>query len=256
MLIKTEVNDSIINFLKSDYIINLNILGVIENVPKAEIYVDNVDNPTGVLVKENDYMHFLYSNNDNFLNEFFEEYLKTGFYGFSGVEWSIAEKLKKRISENSVISWESPVTVYYMPKENLNPDLKRNPVCSIDIKDAEEVDKFYTYKSDRSLETIKNDILKRPSSAVYADGEIACWVLIHDDNSMGIMFTKEEHRRKGYAIDVTIDLASKIIEKGNIPYIQIVEGNNMSPGLAKKCGFVEYGRASWFGAIIGTPEKE
>jgi hypothetical protein len=250
MLIKTPVNNSIIEFLKKDYIINLNILGVLENVPEAEIYVDNVNNPAGVLVKKNAYMHYLYSKDDDFINEVADEYLKTGFYGFSGVEASVAEKIMGK----HVVCWESPVTVYYMPEENLDKDLIKNPLRPIDIKDAEEVDKYYKYSSRDSLEAIKKDILDRPSSAVYIDNEMACWVLVHEDDSMGIMYTKEEHRRKGYAVDVTVDLASKIMEEGKIPFIQIVKDNGMSPGLAQKCGFIEYGHAKWFGVISGTPE--
>jgi hypothetical protein len=72
---------------------------------------------------------------------------------------------------------------------------------------------------------------------------------------MGVMYTKENHRRKGYAVDVTIDLAHQIIESGKIPFIQIVQGNGMSPGLAKKCGFVEAGKADWFGIIAGNPKE-
>lgn len=75
--------------------------------------------------------------------------------------------------------------------------------------------------------------------------------IVHDDNSMCIMYTKEEHRGKGYSADVTIDLASKIIKSGKIPYLQIIKSNSMSPGLAKKCGFVQCGHVSWMGIIAG-----
>lgn len=251
MLIRTTKTTPIMEFLKQDLLINQNIIGIIENEPAAVIYVDDVDQPTGVLVKANEYMHYLYSQNDNFLEDVSTNYLQTGFYGFSGVEESIAEKLMQK----HVVSWVSPTTVYHIPEENLDLNLIKNPVSSINLEDAEEVDRFYTYKSEHSLGAIQSNIIHRPSSAVYINGELACWVLMHEDNSMGIMYTKEEHRRKGYAIDVTIDLAAKIIARGNIPYIQIVDSNSMSPGLAKKCGFVECGRSTWFGVIVGTPEN-
>jgi predicted GNAT family acetyltransferase len=74
---------------------------------------------------------------------------------------------------------------------------------------------------------------------------------MHDDNSMGIVYTKEEHRGKGYAADATIDLASKIIKSGKIPYLQIIKSNSMSPGLAKKCRFLQCGHISWMGIIAG-----
>jgi molybdopterin-biosynthesis enzyme MoeA-like protein len=72
---------------------------------------------------------------------------------------------------------------------------------------------------------------------------------------MGIMYTKEGHRKKGYAVDVSIDLAEKVINRGKIPFLQIVEGNNLSPGLATKCGFIPHGNSDWFGIISGCPKE-
>lgn len=251
MLTKVDKSDAIVNFLRQDFLTNENIIGVIENMPKAEVFTDNAESPTGVLVKKDDYMHYVYTKNDAFLNNICESYFKEGFFGFSGVEGELAEKIRQRY----LLGWESPCTLYYMPKENLDIRLKKNRTEKIRLEDAETVDKYYQYRNEHSLETIKRDITSRPSSAIYIDNEIVCWVLIHDDNSMGIMYTKEEHRRKGYAIDVTIDLAQQIIENGKIPFIQIVKGNGMSPGLAQKCGFVEMGKADWFGIIAGNPKE-
>jgi predicted GNAT family acetyltransferase len=70
------------------------------------------------------------------------------------------------------------------------------------------------------------------------------------------MHTQDAHRRKGYAVDVTIDLCRKLVEQGEIPYLQIVDGNEQSPGLALKCGFVPYGHCSWFGFTVGNPVDE
>lgn len=251
MLIKTEKSDVIMNFLKQRFLVNENIIGIIENLPKAEIYVDDVENPKGVLVKKDDYMHYTYTEDECFINELCEGFFREGFFGFSGLEGELAEKIRQR----SLLGWASPCTLYYMPKEKLDLSLKKNPTERIRLKDAEVVDHFYQFRGPETLEVIKRDISNRPSSAVYIDDELVCWVLIHDDNSMGIMYTKEEHRRKGYAVDVTIDLANQIIQSGKIPFIQIIEGNGMSPGLARKCGFVEAGKADWFGIIAGNPKE-
>lgn len=250
MLLKVEMSKAIRNFLETDLIYNLNILGVIDNVPTIELYVDNEEDPKGVLVRK-DYFHYIYTEDDSFLDETLETFFKDGFYGFSGVKRSIAEKIRSRFN----VSWESPCSLYYLPKENLELNLIKNPVSSINIEDAETVDKYYTYRHPGSLEIIKNDIRKRPSSAVYVDRELVCWVLIHDDDSMGIMYTKEGHRKKGYAVDVSIDLAEKVINRGKIPFLQIVEGNNLSPGLATKCGFIPHGNSDWFGIISGCPKE-
>lgn len=251
MLIKTGKSEAIMSFLKSRFLVNENIIGVIENMPEAEIYVDDVENPKGVLVKKDEYMHYIYTEDETFIDDMCSSYLREGFFGFSGVEGALAEKLRSR----HLVNWESRCTVYYLPEENLDLSLKVNPTQPIKLEDAAVVDSFYQFRHPGSLDIIKRDITKRPSSAVYVDGEIACWVLVHDDNSMGIMYTKEEHRRKGYAVDVTVDLSSKLLEMGKIPFLQIIQGNGMSPGLARKCGFVEVGKAEWFGIVAGTPKE-
>jgi hypothetical protein len=247
MLVRTEKTKTVEDFLKTNLLINLNIFGIMENKPEAEIFVDNVEIPKGVLVREG-YFSFLYSKDEAFIDEVLNTYGKEGYYGFSGIEKSIAEKIKKRFKKD----WENPCTLYYLPESNLDLSLIKNEVKKINIKDAEIVDNFYTYRGLNSLNAIKEDISKRPSSAVYNNGEIVCWVLTHDDNSLGIMYTKEEHRHKGYAVDVTVDIAHHHVKNGKIPYLQIVKGNNMSPGLAKKCGFVECGEVSWLGIKVGN----
>ncbi|WBW94923.1 GNAT family N-acetyltransferase [Oceanirhabdus sp. W0125-5] len=250
MVIKTEKSKAIKEFLEKDLLINLNMLGIIENVPEAEIYIDNVENPKGVFIKK-DYFNYIYSKEDSFIDEVCDNFIKDGYYGFSGVEETIA----KKIQEKYQVHWENPCYLYYMPKENLNLELIKNEVQNVDIKDAEIIDEFYEFRNPGSIDAIKKDIENRPSSALYINDEIVCWVLTHDDNSMGIMYTKEEHRRKGYAVDTAVDLAHKTLEIGRIPYLQIVTRNKKSPGLAKKCGFVEMGIVSWFGIIAGTPKE-
>ncbi|HEY8890294.1 MAG TPA: GNAT family N-acetyltransferase [Clostridium sp.] len=250
MIVKTKPSQAIIEYLNLNKIINLNILGIIENEPDAEIYVDNEKVSMGVLVRYG-YFNYIYTDDDAFLDEVLKTLFKDNFYGFSGVYRPLAEKIRNRY----LVTWESRCSFYYLPKKNLDLSLIKSPIKSIDIRDAEIINELYTFKNSESLMKIKKDILNRPSSAIYSNGDIASWVLIHNDNSMGIMFTKEEYRKKNYAVDTSIDLAAKIIARGNIPFLQITESNNMSPGLASKCGFIKYGYSDWFGIIEGTPKE-
>ncbi|MDF2673776.1 MAG: hypothetical protein K0R09_2041 [Clostridiales bacterium] len=252
MIIKTSLSKPIYEFLNKNKIINLNLIGFLENVPDAEVYVDNETHPTGVMARKA-YFTSLYTENDDFLNEVLDTlYNKDGFYGFRAVYRPIAEKIRSRF----LVNWESLNALYYLPAKEVDMSLIKNPVRSIDIKDAETINHYYTYKDEISLDKIKDDIENRPSSAIYVDGDIASWVLIHNDNSMGIMYTKEEYRNRGYAEDVTIDLVSKILKSGHVPFLTIVDGNNMSPGLASKCGFIHEGVfTDWFGIISGTPKE-
>jgi len=251
MIVKTSLSKPIYEFLNKNKIINLNLIGFLENVPDAEVYVDNETHPTGVVARKG-YFSSLYTENDAFLNEVLDTLYKDGFYGFRAVYRPIAEKIRSRF----LVNWESLNALYYLPVKEVDLNRIKNPVKPIDIKDAEIINHYYTYKDETSLDRITDDIKNRPSSAIYVDGDIAAWVLIHNDNSMGIMYTKEEYRGRGYAEDVTIDLVNKILKLGNVPFLTIVDGNNMSPGLAKKCGFIHEGvYTDWFGIISGTPKE-
>jgi hypothetical protein len=251
MIIKTNNSKKIIEFLNTNPIVNLNIIGFMESEPDADIYVDNIECPTGVVAAKG-YFSYIYTENDQFLDEVLNTMYKNGYYGFSGVYRPLAEKIRSRFK----IDWESRCALYYYPNEKVDLSVIKNPVRPIEIKDAETIDYYYTYRDDTSLERIKIDIEKRDSSAIYVDDDIACWVLIHNDNSMGIMYTKEEYRKRGYAVDVTVDLTNKILKSGRTPFLQINEANNMSPGLARKCGFIHEGVYSdWFGIISGNPKE-
>jgi len=248
MIVQTPKTEGIINYLNKNTITNLNILGILQNHTDIEIYTDSPENPSGVLVRCG-YFNYIHTENDELLYEMMDKlFCKKGHYGFSGVSRPIAEKIQKK--DGFKLDWQNRCSLYYLPKENLDESLIKNPVQSIDIKDAETINHFYTYRSNDSLQDIKECILNRPSSAVYINGDIASWVLVHDDNSMGIMYTKKKYRNRGYAVDVTIDLARKIIASGNIPFLHIAENNTMSPGLANKCGFITYGYADWFGIKV------
>lgn len=251
MIIQTENSKAIMDFLKEDLLINLNIIGIIENEPKVKIYVDNVETPRGIVVDKG-YFKYIYSKDDVFIEEVIESFNKDGYYGFAGIEKTIANKIKERYK----VDWDNPCILYYLPKENLDLSKIKNEVSDIHIKDAEIIDSFYEFRGSDTIEAIREDILNRPSSGIYKSGELVCWVVTHDDNSLGIMYTKEEYRKMGYAIDVTIDIASKHIVNGKIPYLQIIERNNMSPGLAKKCGFVQCGKVDWFGIKVGEPKED
>lgn len=252
MLKQTDNKEAVIKYLMQDYFINLNMLGILENIPGVEIFVDDELNPKGVLLRKN-YFHYIHTRSEEFINTVVETFfVEEGYYGFSGVEEGIARWIRSKCKVN----WESLCRLYYMPKDNFRPELISSKVGSAKIEDAELIDNFYPYRNNYSLAAIKEDILYRPSAAIYINNEIVSWVLVHDDNSMGIMHTKDEYRRRGYGVDVTLSLAGKILEGGKVPFLQIVRSNEKSPGLAEKCGFVEVGNVEWFGIVVGTPKEE
>lgn len=242
-LVETNLSNNVIEFLKENYVTNLNIFGALDNSDKAKIYVDDINKPSGVLVNDG-YFNYIYTESDEFidvmLNQFFKE---KGEYGFAGVERSLADK----IIEKCELDWEEKSLVYYFPKETVDTSKIQTPVRSLCLEDSYVINEHYTYKDEDSIDRIRECIENRESVGVCVDDELVSWVMVHDDDSMGIMYTKKEYRKEGYAVDVTLHLVDKLLKKGKTPFLHIVEGNYASQGLASKCGFTKFGKCTWFG---------
>lgn len=253
-------NASLMALLQQEPIQTLNLIGILENTePKdLKIFVDDADAPTGVLLVKG-YFHYIYTQSTTFLDLLLLDYFKEDFYGFSGLSSFVAHYLLPHFT----LQWDSPCYLYYLPEGQLQIQLKTRPVLSIPLQYAEEIDSFYTYKDNYSIYKIRESLEKLPSSGYFEGDTLCSWVLVHDDNSLGIMYTKEAYRGRGLAVDVSIDLCEKEIQRGKSPFLQINIHNTMSPGLAEKCGFVRYPEpaenqkpaieAYWFGGYRGLP---
>lgn len=246
MLFKTNINEKIEKFLKKDLIYNLNILGILENSKHAKLYVDNENEPTGVYISDG-YFKYLYTESNEFIEQVINQFIsKAGVYGFSGIKSDTANKIKSKYP----VEWENNCVLYYYDISNHNNIKIKRDIIDIDIKDAKEVNEYYTYRSKGSLYWIKESIMNRPTAAIYNNNELISWLLIHDDNSLGPIYTKAEYRNKGYAIDVTLHMVNKLSHNNKIPFLHVVKDNKPSHRLAKKCGFKEYGTCEWFGIIV------
>jgi hypothetical protein len=246
---RTTLSPAVLAFLERDRIATLNLVGILHNEPGMELLVDDAERPRGVLAK-GPWFWYLHTTEEAFLEAVFREMeQQAGFYRFSGVWRPLAEKIKERFP----VVWDAPCDLYCWPPGNVAP--QQQQVRSVALRDAEIIDQHYPHRHSRSLEQIRTCIRQRPSSAVYVDGAIVCWVLVHEDESLGIMHTLEGHRRKGYGMAVTLDLVRKQLADGKTPFLQIRTDNSLSPGLARKCGFVQHGSCDWFGVMVGTPQE-
>ncbi len=245
-MIENKNKSMIIDYLKSqDLIANQNIIGIIKNDPEARIYTDQAESISGVLVRSGTYFNYLYAQTSDFLDAVKSSFFTEANYGFSGVLTDTASQ----IMTNKTVEWSNPCHLYYVPS-----DCKILPpsdiyIRTLTIDDAEKINNHYNFKSDQSLSKIQKDLLDRPSSGYMVNDELVAWVLVHEDNSLGIMYVMEEHRGKGYAEALTYDLINKVRAQGILPYIQILIDNKASVNLAKKCGFIPYLKDTvvWFG---------
>lgn len=153
------------------------------------------------------------------------------------------------LEETREFSWKEPCRMFYMP-DNVEFKAPVNKVEPIRYEDANIVNNNWTYGSDESLPYMQERIREDISGAVYVHDKLVSWCIVHADGSLGSLFTFPEHRRSNYAYDITSYLITKYREQKRVPYIFCVENNDKSIPLAKKMGFEEVCKVSWFGLKV------
>jgi 8-oxo-dGTP diphosphatase len=101
------------------------------------------------------------------------------------------------------------------------------------------------YRDVMDFNYVKERIAAGISACISTYGKMVSWSLTHDDNSIGFLHTVEEERKKGYAINVVANMTRQMLNKGEIPFVQITESNLKSYNLAVKLGYKRLGSSFW-----------
>ncbi len=190
----------------------------------------------------------LYAQSFEFVDEVISSLKKGRMYEFCGIDPIVADYILKTRS----CLWRTDCTQFTYCKSSVaQPKLANGErLDEINPKYIKLINDHYTYKHKGSKAELLREITSRFSTALYLEDKPVAWALIHDDLAMGVMFVLPEYRRRGYAEAVTCDLMRKVLEKGDIPYVQIVKGNIASETLAKKLGFEPQCSITWIGVRL------
>lgn len=139
-------------------------------------------------------------------------------------------------------AWETHCVLYAwngqpLPHQNVQKTYPMLP------KYAQMISDGTPYHAD--VDEIAECLKRHPSAAIYLDGEPVCWCLCHLEKSLGMLFTKQEYRRHGFALEVMTALCNEVIAKGDIPYAYIVDSNVPSLALAEKYNLAPVKRADY-----------
>lgn len=242
----TEDRLSVINWLKAKApsFVPYNVIGIIENEQQPIFF----DAEKGAVWAQNHYFNYVSGDRTALIAHL--DTLEDGFYGFAAVEGSLVDAL----TENHLLHWYEPTERYV--HQGILPDVDDSPypLCSVPLEEAKGIDDRYEFQEEGSYEKLKHAIQNRPSSAMYLDGELASYALVHEDNSIGYMYTLEKHRHRGLGYWVALDILKKMREAGHVAFVEIVNTNIKSQGLAAKVGLVKDAYTPWFGIIKGIPE--
>ncbi|ABR47897.1 hypothetical protein Amet_1721 [Alkaliphilus metalliredigens QYMF] len=245
-MFRIESLEKIKPLLGEDHIAHLNTVGRMNSNPEIEIYVDNLEDPKGFVLREG-YWHIPYSRHMDILLHMINSFSWNKEIGFCGIPSHTAQLLREKLLGYE-LSWDEPCELFYYPNKTLPIESGLESLPSLKPEHVETVNHHYTYKDEDSYEYLMSCIQKNPSSVILDEqNNPISWALVREDHSMGVMYTVDAHRGKGIAEKVTLDLMKKVLNYGNTPYVHIVTDNEKSKNLAIKAGFIHWGPITWFG---------
>lgn len=83
---------------------------------------------------------------------------------------------------------------------------------------------------------VRRLIEKGAMYGAFADGELAGFIGVHSEGSIGLLEVLPEYRRRGVAVALETYLSNLFIGQGMTPYGQVVVGNDISCGLQRRLG--------------------
>jgi len=131
---------------------------------------------------------------------------------------------------------------YLHPKNFMPVEIKVN-LQSLIEQDACEVVKNTSYDIDEDY--VRKCISSGPSVSLKENEVLLSYMLVHLNGSIGMLFTRETHRRKGLASSIISCLTEKQIRKGSPVFCYIVNQNHGSKEVFERLGFERLGSVSW-----------
>ncbi len=121
------------------------------------------------------------------------------------------------------------------------------PVSDITVRlmresEAKDAAAMYRFDEAEALRHIRRGLVY----GAYGGGETVGMIGMHMQGSMGLLEVKNEYRRKGYAQVMEKFLINSLLDKGLVPYCQIVDDNTASLSLQRKLGLdISDGKLYW-----------
>ena len=123
----------------------------------------------------------------------------------------------------------------YLKKEKPVIELPSSVCIRLLTEDyAQEVNQAYHQMDD--LDYIMDKINHQELWGLFENNDLAGFIGMHDEGSMGILEVVPKYRQRGYGTLLESYLINDCLEKGKIPYCQVIEGNIASFNLQSKLG--------------------
>ena len=230
--------DLALNILERDKVNNISIINFIKNNPVLSI--DIIGNSVLARGKSDRVWIYISCNNEEELFILKNKLTKDDINFGAIDEWMIPLLIKGK-----KIMWDLDVLQFYLPEGIKLPQIEFETVPLIK-QDAITVYLNSIYKEYISIEYITEQIDKGISAGIYDDNKLISWGITQDDGAIGFLHTLDKYRRKGYGYNVTLSIINKLINGEQLPFAYIEKSNKESINLFLKLGFKENKNAHWF----------
>ncbi len=207
----------------------LAIRGFFDNYSIEQFYIKN---DSALLFGTSDHLwvHLVGTSENDIASLLSEHHAKTPYY-YSVEDWIIP-----LILEHGEEEWRMETLRYV-----LDPDVELPEAGCItqklDLSFAEFVHDNSDYKDYTDLHYIHDRLSKDISAAIMIDGKPVAWGFTHDDGALGFLHVLPEHRKKGYARDISLALIAQKRKLKKPVFCNIVPGNTASINLTESQGF-------------------
>ena len=145
---------------------------------------------------------------------------------------------------------ENGCGLYTLEKENFTPFAEGPRIGRIRDDEIGLVSKLAEYGEIEDY--ISERILRAPHAAVRMDGELAAYMIVHDNDSIGMLHTVEKFRNRNLGRYVASALAEMQMARGRPVYCYIIDGNTPSQRVFGSLGFRRMAEVSWVAFERGT----
>lgn len=132
----------------------------------------------------------------------------------------------------------------YDKKELIDIDERKGiHIQSLSLKYAQDViDAYQHNEPDYIYELIR----KKHLWGLFENQQLAGFIGIHDEGSMGLLEVLPQYRRKGYGMMLESYLINEYLKQGLVPYCQVIDGNEKSLKLQQKLGLTISNQLSYW----------
>ena len=118
-------------------------------------------------------------------------------------------------------------------------------IVDLHPEQAEYIHAHYSYRDVVTVAYLRERIGRAPAVGVMVDGQLAGFVMTHEELTMGVMHVLPEYRRLGLATRLNAALVRRMRALGLPCLVEIVHDNTASLGLAASAGFVPVQKVHW-----------